>query len=186
MVSCEYLTVLIKVQVFCVHKFGIWYSDICVCVREHILRMCSRSRAFPSSRLGKFAFTRMTLAATSTPTQSTSPRSKSPKYSVSATQWIAKFFGDCDGFAAYNLIDGNHALIPVWREVLLHLHPGSSTELFWRRSFSYFEDWRMKSQTNKNKRNMSDFQSIFQCNALQRVQFVWKEVISLRAINMDA
>ena len=151
--------------------------DGCGCV--FIWRMCvSRRQAFPPSRLGFAVHAVTDLDGQPTPRPS-APRSKSPKYSVSAAQWIDNFFwdlhwvcvGNRDGFDFGSLgefnwwdswempcnIETSMTRRPLWSLILdpwfsildprswslirAH-HPGSFTEMFWRRSS--LENWRMK------------------------------------------
>ena len=142
---------------------------MCVCVPIY-WECVSRSRAFPSSRLGKFAFTRMTLTG-STPSlpyhhgqshQSIQSRLTMNRQ-VLRLWWIWFLEFDCQA-----------TLVRVWREFLLDLDQC----IHLLRCFF----WRF--DVNKNMCDMSECQSIFQCNALKTDQFVWKEVVSLRAINI--
>ena len=141
-----------------------WY----VCMRAHILRMCFTQSSFPFQPSRQVCLHADDLDGQHT--QSTlPPRSKSPKYSVSQPHNESPSFE-----TVMDLVFRIWLSSYIGREFLLDLDQC----IHLLRCFF----WRF--DVNKNMCDMSECQSIFQCNALKTDQFVWKEVVSLRAINI--
>ena len=108
----------ILLHLVCTSKNFCTWMDVCAC--SYMENVCfTQGQAFPPSRLGFAVHAVTDLGGQLNPS---APRSKSPKYSVSAAQWLANFFWDCvgnrDGFDFGSL--GKFNWWDSWANGLLH------------------------------------------------------------------